>query len=73
MRGLTNQVSALTEEGRGSVLDKQGAAKAARYRFVNPDLEPYILMRGLEEGWTTHAAPSWLPGLPEPAGLAKAA
>jgi hypothetical protein len=65
VRGLTNQVSALTETGRGAVLVKQGAAKTARYRFVDPRLEPYILMRGLEEGWTTHRTPSWLPGLPE--------
>jgi hypothetical protein len=73
VRGLTNQVSALTEAGRGSVLDKQGAAKSARYRFVDPSLEPYILMRGLEEGWMTHATPSWLPGLPDSTDLPKAA
>jgi hypothetical protein len=73
VRGLTNQVSALTEDGRGSVLEKQGAAKAARYRFVNPGLEPYILMRGLAEGWTTHQAPSWLPGSSEAGQLQKAA
>jgi hypothetical protein len=73
VRGLTNQVSALTEPGRGSVLVKQGAAKTARYRFVDPRLEPYILMRGLEEGWATHHAETWLPGLAEAERLAKAA
>jgi hypothetical protein len=73
VRGLTNQVSALTEAGRGSVLDKQGVAKNARYRFVDPTVEPYILMRGLEEGWMTHATPSWLPGLPDSTDLPKAA
>jgi hypothetical protein len=73
VRGLTNQVSALTDAGRGAVLDKQGAAKTARYRFVDPRLEPYILMRGLEEGWATHHAASWLPGLAESEGMAKAA
>ncbi len=73
VRGLTNQVSALTEEGRGAVLEKQGAAKHARYRFVDTDLEPYILMRGLEEGWATHEVPSWLPGLPGSAPVPKAA
>jgi hypothetical protein len=73
VRGLTNQVCALTEAGRGTVLDKQGAAKAARYRFVDPRLEPYILMRGLEEGWATHHAATWLPGLGEPEAMAKAA
>jgi hypothetical protein len=54
VRGLTNQVNALTEEGRGAVLIKTGAARTARYRFSDPRLEPYILMRGLEAGWTTH-------------------
>ena len=73
VRGLTNQVSALTDSGRGAVLDKQGAAKTARYRFVDPRLEPYILMRGLEEGWATHHAAAWLPGLAESENLAKAA
>jgi hypothetical protein len=73
VRGLTNQVSALTEEGRGSVLDKRGSAKSARYRFVDPSLEPYILMRGLEEGWTTHHTPSWLPEPSEAMDLPKAA
>jgi hypothetical protein len=73
VRGLTNQVSALTEEGRGSVLDKRGTAKSARYRFVDPSLEPYILMRGLEEGWATHQTPSWLPESSEAMDLPKAA
>jgi hypothetical protein len=73
VRGLTNQVSALTEAGRGAVLVKQGAAKTARYRFVDPRLEPYILMRGLEEGWATHHAAAWLPGLAETESMAKAA
>jgi hypothetical protein len=65
VRGLTNQVSALTEEGRGAVLEKQGAAKEARYRFVDPRLEPYILLKGLEEGWATHHTHTWLPGIAE--------
>ncbi len=73
VRGLTNQVSALTEAGRGAVLVKQGAAKAARYRFVDPRLEPYILMRGLEEGWATHHAATWLPGLSEAERMVRAA
>ncbi len=61
VRGLTNQVSALTEAGRGAVLEKQGAAKTARYRFLDPRLEPYILMRGLEEGWATHPSLDAMP------------
>ena len=63
VRGLANQISALTEVGRGSVLVKRGAGATATYRFVNPLLEPYILMRGLEPGWTTGRNPEDLPGL----------
>jgi hypothetical protein len=73
VRGLTNQVAALTEEGRGAVVEKLGLASAARYRFVNPALEPYILMRGLEEGWATSRAPVWLPAATEGAGAREAA
>lgn len=61
VRGLTNQVAALTEEGRGAVLAKEGAAKTARYHFVEPAIEPYILMRGLEAGWATSRTLVWTP------------
>ena len=62
VRGVMNQVSALTEPGRGTVLLKRGAGKAAQYRFVEPALEAYILARGLETGWTTAGAPVWAAG-----------
>lgn len=61
VRGLTNQIAALTEHGRGGALQKLGVGKSARFRFVNPLLEPYVLMRGLEQGWATAGAPVWLP------------
>ena len=66
VRGLTNQIAALTEDGRGGALQKLGAGRTARFRFVNPLLEPFILMRGLEQGWATARTPVWLPGAPEP-------
>ena len=66
VRGLTNQIASLTEDGRGEVLQKIGAGKTARYRFLNPLLEPFILMRGLEQGWATSKTPVWLPGVPDP-------
>jgi len=64
VRGLTNQVSALTEAGRGSVLLKSGSGREASYRFVNPMLQPYILMRGLENDWATQQTPDWLAAAP---------
>lgn len=74
VRGLTNQVSALTEVGRGSVLVKSGSGRDALYRFDNPMLQPYILMRGLEQDWATQQTPSWLiAGSPDEAEQRRAA
>ncbi|HEU0247575.1 MAG TPA: ATP-binding protein [Gaiellaceae bacterium] len=40
----------LSSEARGAVLQRHGGTGAARYRFVNPLLQPYVAMRGLSEG-----------------------
>jgi predicted LPLAT superfamily acyltransferase len=38
------------EEKRGRVLERQGRARSYRYRFRDPLLLPYVLLRGLSEG-----------------------
>ena len=38
----------LSEEGRGAVLERLGKPHRYRYRFSNPLMQPYVLMRGLE-------------------------
>jgi hypothetical protein len=40
----------LSSESRGAILQKQGGAGRARYRFIDPLLQPYVAMRGLSEG-----------------------
>lgn len=40
----------LSGEERGRVLQKQGAGRTSRFRFVNPLLQPYVAMRGVSEG-----------------------
>jgi Cdc6-like AAA superfamily ATPase len=40
----------LAQPDRGPVLQKRGAPRRFRYRFVNPLLQPYVVMRGLSEG-----------------------
>lgn len=35
---------------RGPVLKKEGAQRKFRYRFINPLLQPYVLMRGVKDG-----------------------
>ena len=40
----------LSAEDRGSVLQKLGKPHQHRFRFSNPLMQPYVLMRGLESG-----------------------
>jgi Cdc6-like AAA superfamily ATPase len=40
----------LSDTARGNVLQKHGAGRTARFRFVNPLLQPYVAMRGVSEG-----------------------
>lgn len=40
----------LSRETRGAILQRSGGARTARYRFVNPLLQPYVAMRGISEG-----------------------
>lgn len=56
VRGLTNQISVLAETTRGQVLEKVSGAPNPRYRFVNPRLEPFVLLRGLGDRDLPHIA-----------------
>jgi len=47
---FSRHLEQLTGESRGVVLQKHGGVGAARYRFGNPLLQPYVAMRGLSEG-----------------------
>jgi hypothetical protein len=40
----------LSESSRGPVLQKKGSTRRFRYRFINPLLQPYVIMKGLSEG-----------------------
>lgn len=44
------QLNALTESDRGPILIKTGAERKHRYRFLEPQLEPYVIMRSITEG-----------------------
>jgi AAA ATPase domain len=37
-------------EGRGEILHRKGRRGARRYRFADPLMEPYVLLRGLSSG-----------------------
>ena len=47
---FARHLEGLSSETRGAVLQKHGRAKTARFRFVNPLLQPYVAMRGVSEG-----------------------
>lgn len=63
-------LNALSESDRGAVLEKKGSTRKFKYRFVNPLLQPYVIMRGLADGKISgitldrFAGPAHPPGMP---------
>jgi len=45
---------------RGNVLTQQGGARTHRYRFRNPAMQPYVIMRGIKDGFLSDDAMSAL-------------
>ncbi|MGE0357135.1 MAG: AAA family ATPase [Burkholderiales bacterium] len=43
-------LSAFCEEERGPVLKRVGTPKNYRFRFINPLMQPYVIMQGLDTG-----------------------
>lgn len=46
-------MNAFTEQGRGCVLQRFGTARNYRYRFADPMMQPYVILKGLNEGRLT--------------------
>lgn len=40
-----------TDEKRGGVLKQKGTDRQFRYRFRNPAMQPFVIMKGIEEGF----------------------
>lgn len=40
-----------TETKRGRVLHRQGSTRIYRYRFRNPAMQPYVIMKGIKDGF----------------------
>lgn len=49
-----------TEEKRGKVLHRQGSTRIYRYRFRNPAMQPYVIMKGVKDGFLGDDAMSTL-------------
>lgn len=43
------------DEKRGPILQKTGSRRLFRYRFINPLLQPYVIMQGIQSGRITSA------------------
>jgi len=41
------------EPGRGPILERKGFPRRYRYRFVDPLMEPFIVMKGIKTGLIT--------------------
>ncbi len=49
IESFARHLHAFCERERGPVLDKDDRPKRTRYRFVNPLLQPYVMIRGMAE------------------------
>lgn len=50
---FSNHLSDFCNDRRGSVLQRTGQPRAFRYRFRNPLLPPYVILKGLSSGLVT--------------------
>ena len=41
---------------RGKILDRTGEARGYRFRFGNPTMQPYVIMRGIRDRIVNEAA-----------------
>jgi hypothetical protein len=49
--GFNDNLKDFTESKRGSILQRVGSSRIYRYRFKNPAMQPYVIMRGIREGF----------------------
>lgn len=48
--GFARHLNDFCQEKRGSILVKRGSERNYRFRFVNPMMQPYVIMHGLANG-----------------------
>jgi Cdc6-like AAA superfamily ATPase len=59
-------LNAFCEKERGPILQKRGGRGAFRYRFREPKMQPYVIMRGMAEGGLSEGALSILSAPEQP-------
>lgn len=53
---FNDNLKEFTEEKRGCVLYRRGHSRIYRYRFRNPAMQPYVIMRGIRDGFLSDDA-----------------
>lgn len=48
--GFQSHVAAFCGKDRGRILEKLGTSRAFKYRFREPKMEPYVLIKGVDSG-----------------------
>ena len=54
--GFNRNLREFTETKRGAVLQDKGSERLYRYRFRNPAMQPYVIMKGIQEGFLDEKA-----------------
>lgn len=54
--GFNDNLKDFTESKRGKVLQRKGQARIYRYRFRNPAMQPYVIMKGIQDGLLDESA-----------------
>jgi hypothetical protein len=50
IENFNQHLAAFCEDARGSVLHRIGGERRYRYRFSNPLMQPYVMLRGIQVG-----------------------
>ena len=47
---FSSQLTSFLSEKRGFVLERRGEKRSYKYRFTEPKMQPYVIMRGISDG-----------------------
>lgn len=64
--GFNPNLKELASEKRGNVLQKIGSERVYRYRFSDPAMQPYVVMKGIQDGFLDEQARSALSSPEQP-------
>lgn len=56
VEGFNDNLKDFATDKRGNILQQRGAERNFRFRFTEPAMQPYVLMRGIEAGFITKEA-----------------